>query len=65
MCDDRLIIGFLFPTKEYQERFVIVISYKSIGSEVVVEPIVPVKIASESLSFCIYIHHIDNTCFEQ
>lgn len=52
VCDDRLIIGFLFPTKEYQERFLIAISYKSIVSEVVVEPIVPVKIASESLSVC-------------
>ena len=52
VCDDRLIIGFLLPTKEYQERFLIAISYKSIVSEVVVEPIVPVKIASESLSVC-------------
>ena len=65
VCDDGLIIGFLFPTKEYQERFLIVISYKSIVSEVVVEPIDPIKIASESLSICTYIHRTDNICFEQ
>ena len=63
VCDDRLIIGFLFPIKEYQVRFLIAISYKSIVSEVVVEPIVPVKIASKSLSVCTYIHRTDNICF--
>ena len=65
VCDDGLSIGFLFPTKEYQARFLIVISYKSIVSEVVVEPIDPIKIASESLSICTYIHRTDNICFEQ
>jgi hypothetical protein len=48
----EIIIGVLFSTKKYQELLLTTVSYNSMGSDVVAEPIVPVKIASMSLSIC-------------